>query len=310
MAPSRKTSRLGARRSLPKHRRTLPQLEPSLPQPRRTIFQPRRVSIKDLPNYNKESQDQEQFESPERTPSPAEPVPDTSEMTRLVLEKESQQYEAGRPGLDKKGECATKELAANQTRKKNTSTVIQPASSMQEAWRAATISTPPAPTPSPLTGTPVPPTPSSLTPPKTEPTRDELFKMSDSDFDMWVAGKSEGWVVEEQPIDFGTSQSFPSGQYFGEAPIPDVWNGESFFPPVEEVFPPEIWGTTNPSPDADLEAARLGYITLNNKEYPITEESLSELEIFGFDVARLRSAMLQVHAENSRRPRPNSNKQA
>ncbi|RVD80997.1 uncharacterized protein DFL_008879 [Arthrobotrys flagrans] len=92
-------------------------------------------------------------------------------------------------------------------------------------------------------------------------------------------------------------KSFSIVQDSGERPLPDVWDGKIFFPPVGEVFPPEIRGTANSFRDADLEAARRGYITLNKKDYEITYESLNNLELFGFNVDGLRSALRHVRRE-------------
>ncbi|KAF3930889.1 hypothetical protein ABW19_dt0205335 [Dactylella cylindrospora] len=36
-----------------------------------------------------------------------------------------------------------------------------------------------------------------------------------------------------------------------EDKVPDVFNGESMFPPMEEVYPPEIWGTANYFPRSE-----------------------------------------------------------
>ncbi|KAF3315452.1 hypothetical protein TWF173_003372 [Orbilia oligospora] len=145
--------------------------------------------------------------------------------------------------------------------------------------RKAIPSTPPAPTPSPLTATPPPPTPSPLTSPEKEPTREELFKMSDGEFHRWVVEKSREWVVNPG------------------SPALDAPNEGNSVPPAEEVSPPKTQDTANLFSDNDMEAARRGYMELNGQRYDINEESLSNMKACGLYVDGLRAALYQARIE-------------
>ncbi|KAF3174516.1 hypothetical protein EYR41_002893 [Orbilia oligospora] len=165
--------------------------------------------------------------------------------------------------------------------------------------RKAIPSTPPAPTPSPLTATPPRPTPAPLTSPEKEPTREELFKMSDDEFHQWVVEKSREWVVNPGSV---PSSSYIDNWlhhviYSGEQPALDAPNEGNSVPSVEEVSPPKTQHTANLFSDNDMEAARRGYIELNGQQYDINEESLSNMKACGLYVDGLRAALYQVRIE-------------
>ncbi|KAK6509149.1 hypothetical protein TWF481_003912 [Arthrobotrys musiformis] len=158
------------------------------------------------------------------------------------------------------------------------------------ASKAAIPTTPPAPTPSPLTATPPRPTPSPLTSPEPEPTREQQLAMSEAEFDAWVLNKSKEWAVRKRKPRPRSRLSS------GRQPLPDIWNGESFFPEPKESLLPELWGFANPlPPDPDLEVGRRGYMELNGKRYDLTTNNLDGLESLGFNVSKLRGAVLDTN---------------
>ncbi|KAF3191425.1 hypothetical protein TWF788_006025 [Orbilia oligospora] len=167
------------------------------------------------------------------------------------------------------------------------------------ARRKAIPSTPPAPTPSPLTATPPRTTPAPLTSPEKEPTREELFKMSDDEFHQRAVEKSRGWVVNPGSVPSSSyiDNWFHHVIYSGEQLAPDAPNEGNSVPSVEEVSPPKTQDTANLFSDNDMEAARRGYIELNGQRYDINEESLSNMKACGLYVDGLRAALYQARIE-------------
>ncbi|KAK6536147.1 hypothetical protein TWF281_000394 [Arthrobotrys megalospora] len=264
-----------------------------------TLPNPKRINIKFTPEHDAEPHYQADSESSDHTPSPIGSLPDIDNMSKEALEKRIQELKMIKARhLRNDNKDGSQEPLSPQD---DTGTVTD-SSGPEGELVPALSSTPPAPTPSPLTATPPPPTPSPLTSPERELTMEERLALSDSDFEKWVMSKfKETGGMEEQPMSVVYSDdehSYTVLQASGEQPLPDVWNGESFFPPVEEVFPPEVFGTANSfPPDPDVEAARRTYIELNGKFYDINEESMNSLESYGFDVRKLRSAVDKVRME-------------
>ncbi|KAF3916574.1 hypothetical protein ABW20_dc0102815 [Dactylellina cionopaga] len=72
---------------------------------------------------------------------------------------------------------------------------------------------------------------------------------ADAEFYLWVKKKMEEIKADENAMMANNPEGYCEGPYeTDEKPLPDILAGESFFPPVEEVFPPEIWGTANKFP--------------------------------------------------------------
>ncbi|KAK6344095.1 hypothetical protein TWF696_007742 [Orbilia brochopaga] len=181
-------------------------------------------------------------------------------------------------------------------------------------------SLPPLPSPSP---TPLPPQAQAGSQPAAAPATNaaphqtplEAWRAeraaSDAAFDLWVRQKMEEIAAAENAIT-GAGEA-DAGE---EPPLPDLFGGESLFPPMEEVFPPEIWGTATELPrsmppgaaaaeedDADIkvefkeedngEGPLVESIRLNGVDCELREEDLAIFESWGIDCSSLRARARQ-----------------
>ncbi|KAJ6259749.1 hypothetical protein Dda_5389 [Drechslerella dactyloides] len=129
---------------------------------------------------------------------------------------------------------------------------------------------------------------------------------SDAAFDRWVRERLGEIAADERA-------SFPAAADAGvdnteegeERRLPDIFAGESIFPPMEDI-PPEFWGMATESPQSsrtgtaaaggtnyedngdDEKGPALATFDLNNGQYLVREKDLDALEATGLDCSELR----------------------
>ncbi|KAK6362921.1 hypothetical protein TWF730_000373 [Orbilia blumenaviensis] len=253
---------------------------PAVAGSQNTLPYPKRIKVSFNPKNDKESSSQASSESSGRSPSPVGELPDMDNMSKRELEKKIKQLQNKHNKHLKQDKQSEQERFDFEFEPSDlppqdfTGTVD--AGPLDIGARGATssstpfLSTPPRPTPSPLTS----PEPELEKEDKSELkegvvprlTEEERLGMSQSDFENWVMG----------------GDRVPAGQNLPDVPI--AMDDEEKFTIIQ------------PS-EADLEAARRSYIELNGKYYDVDEGSLGTLESLGFDVTGLRAALVIVSAE-------------